>query len=178
MGAGPPRDLAEQLEGESVVRADEAALSRAERARQAGDGTWGGTWGLAAPGAEPPRGHRQQWTDVRSHAPSRDGCVPCVTVEPTPYGTTYPTLPRRHPREVTMHVVLAIARCCFIATLGVGVPLAVRAQANPSPAQQNPAAMGAMDSTDRIRSEEHTSELQSQSNLVCRLLLEKKKNTY
>src|SRR2546427_3280138 len=28
------------------------------------------------------------------------------------------------------------------------------------------------------RSEEHTSELQSQSNLVCRLLLEKKKNDY
>src|SRR5688572_31758398 len=29
----------------------------------------------------------------------------------------------------------------------------------------------------RCQSEEHTSELQSQSNLVCRLLLEKKKNT-
>src|SRR2546430_10323058 len=29
---------------------------------------------------------------------------------------------------------------------------------------------------DRQRSEEHTSELQSQSNLVCRLLLEKKKS--
>src|SRR2546430_10266972 len=29
----------------------------------------------------------------------------------------------------------------------------------------------------RVRSEEHTSELQSQSNLVCRLLLEKKKTT-
>src|SRR2546430_3093191 len=29
----------------------------------------------------------------------------------------------------------------------------------------------------RTRSEEHTSELQSQSNLVCRLLLEKKKKT-
>src|SRR5690242_21598815 len=29
-----------------------------------------------------------------------------------------------------------------------------------------------------IRSEEHTSELQSHVNLVCRLLLEKKKNTY
>src|SRR2546430_9890149 len=29
----------------------------------------------------------------------------------------------------------------------------------------------------QFRSEEHTSELQSQSNLVCRLLLEKKKNT-
>src|SRR2546430_5013361 len=29
-----------------------------------------------------------------------------------------------------------------------------------------------------LRSEEHTSELQSQSNLVCRLLLEKKKTLY
>src|SRR2546430_10015529 len=29
----------------------------------------------------------------------------------------------------------------------------------------------------QLRSEEHTSELQSQSNLVCRLLLEKKNNT-
>src|SRR5260370_8685770 len=32
------------------------------------------------------------------------------------------------------------------------------------------------DSTSRSRSEEHTSELQSHLNLVCRLLLEKKKN--
>src|SRR5205085_12185473 len=30
---------------------------------------------------------------------------------------------------------------------------------------------------DEVRSEEHTSELQSQSNLVCRLLLEKKKQS-
>src|SRR5256886_2969006 len=30
----------------------------------------------------------------------------------------------------------------------------------------------------KIRSEEHTSELQSQSNLVCRLLLEKKKTSH
>src|SRR2546427_2985998 len=33
-------------------------------------------------------------------------------------------------------------------------------------------------SQDQVRSEEHTSELQSQSNLVCRLLLEKKKKTH
>src|SRR5256886_13400715 len=43
------------------------------------------------------------------------------------------------------------------------------------------AAIGKLDRQSRIpispeRSEEHTSELQSQSNLVCRLLLEKKKN--
>src|SRR2546430_4225212 len=38
-----------------------------------------------------------------------------------------------------------------------------------------PAAMAAVRAGVRRRSEEHTSELQSQSNLVCRLLLEKKK---
>src|SRR5256886_12974796 len=34
-----------------------------------------------------------------------------------------------------------------------------------------------LDEMEAMRSEEHTSELQSQSNLVCRLLLEKKKHT-
>src|SRR2546427_5794376 len=37
-------------------------------------------------------------------------------------------------------------------------------------------AIGGTGSHEFHRSEEHTSELQSQSNLVCRLLLEKKKN--
>src|SRR2546430_17210167 len=37
------------------------------------------------------------------------------------------------------------------------------------------AAAGMISFWNRLRSEEHTSELQSQSNLVCRLLLEKKK---
>src|SRR2546430_7703223 len=36
---------------------------------------------------------------------------------------------------------------------------------------------GKLDASVLLRSEEHTSELQSQSNLVCRLLLEKKKKT-
>src|SRR2546427_2322974 len=40
--------------------------------------------------------------------------------------------------------------------------------------QRDDAAIGLLG---EARSEEHTSELQSQSNLVCRLLLEKKKNT-
>src|SRR5256885_5313058 len=38
------------------------------------------------------------------------------------------------------------------------------------------ATSGSVRSTTRTRSEEHTSELQSPCNLVCRLLLEKKKN--
>src|SRR2546427_3640963 len=39
----------------------------------------------------------------------------------------------------------------------------------------HPAHLGRVDLRVAVRSEEHTSELQSQSNLVCRLLLEKKK---
>src|SRR2546430_12844280 len=61
--------------------------------------------------------------------------------------------------------------------LGCGMPGAVGA------AQSREAGNGGVDDRSRIRrspgwrrSEEHTSELQSQSNLVCRLLLEKKKN--
>src|SRR2546430_10169986 len=46
---------------------------------------------------------------------------------------------------------------------------------------QRPVRVGSEESSDALlegeRSEEHTSELQSQSNLVCRLLLAKKKNT-
>src|SRR2546427_8102152 len=39
-------------------------------------------------------------------------------------------------------------------------------------------AAGVLHAEPEQRSEEHTSELQSQSNLVCRLLLEKKKGSY
>src|SRR2546430_9932744 len=42
--------------------------------------------------------------------------------------------------------------------------------------KDGPAGSGAREALKR--SEEHTSELQSQSNLVCRLLLEKKKKTH
>src|SRR2546430_12615171 len=57
-----------------------------------------------------------------------------------------------------------------------------RSRARPPPAAPGRASpAGGVSSSDRpvprrgSRSEEHTSELQSQSNLVCRLLLEKKK---
>src|SRR5438046_3759228 len=49
-------------------------------------------------------------------------------------------------------------------------------RAPPRPvADCNPRGVGATDSERILRSEEHTSELQSLTNLVCRLLLEKKK---
>src|SRR2546430_12814738 len=51
-------------------------------------------------------------------------------------------------------------------------PLLGAAPVKLKPATEKAAAMSG--SLKRMRSEEHTSELQSQSNLVCRLLLEKK----
>src|SRR2546430_12602090 len=57
---------------------------------------------------------------------------------------------------------------------GCGKTLIAKAVAN-SLAKQVALARGDDDGQAK-RSEEHTSELQSQSNLVCRLLLEKKKN--
>src|SRR2546430_13368124 len=45
------------------------------------------------------------------------------------------------------------------------------------PSQRSSGNRNSLDILLRLRSEEHTSELQSQSNLVCRLLLEKKKST-
>src|SRR5690606_39858779 len=46
----------------------------------------------------------------------------------------------------------------------------------PPPSVPEPSVDQGVDATD-LRSEEHTSELQSRENLVCRLLLEKKKKT-
>src|SRR2546427_5484545 len=56
--------------------------------------------------------------------------------------------------------------------------LSVSADLPPLPRLQVVQPVGSHRSADQAqRSEEHTSELQSQSNLVCRLLLEKKKKT-
>src|SRR6266853_4658784 len=48
---------------------------------------------------------------------------------------------------------------------------------SPDPTRRNQASWTSAVGCKVWRSEEHTSELQSQSNLVCRLLLEKKKKT-
>src|SRR5688572_32340651 len=50
-------------------------------------------------------------------------------------------------------------------------------EADEVPACRKRAAHGTLPELEAKRSEEHTSELQSQSNLVCRLLLEKKKTS-
>src|SRR5438270_10697093 len=54
------------------------------------------------------------------------------------------------------------------------LPLVLRLNVGSRACQESPRPVGQAVSS-YLRSEEHTSELQSQSNLVCRLLLEKKK---
>src|SRR5438270_2648593 len=68
-------------------------------------------------------------------------------------------LRRRLPRDAEITVISRDADFTFIPSL----PWVIMGWRDPSRLQV------------RLRSEEHTSELQSQSNLVCRLLLEKKK---
>src|SRR2546430_12406318 len=57
---------------------------------------------------------------------------------------------------------------------GFGLRLAAMNEAGVTGVAQSASTSGGSGGGRRERSEEHTSELQSQSNLVCRLLLEKK----
>src|SRR2546426_8807001 len=83
------------------------------------------------------------------------------------------TLFRSQPTTAQMLVAETRARCdnlrpVWPATADLVEPLLAELQA----------AVPHLDSTDPARSEEHTSELQSPCNLVCRLLLEKKKKSH
>src|SRR5256886_5551709 len=74
--------------------------------------------------------------------------------------------------DMTNTAILVI-RSASIAGRDVKIVCVVRARTEPNP---TPVVVGLrLVKHDQNRSEEHTSELQSQSNLVCRLLLEKKK---
>src|SRR5699024_12199249 len=74
-----------------------------------------------------------------------------------------------------------LARCLHeVAQAGLGLGVAAGLQAavgvDPQPLRAHHRAGAAQLLGDLLRSEEHTSELQSRFDLVCRLLLEKKKN--
>src|SRR2546427_9445906 len=78
---------------------------------------------------------------------------------------------RRPPRS-TLFPYTTLFRSGWRASKAGAVLLARR------PRHRDRAGVGALlRGAERERSEEHTSELQSQSNLVCRLLLEKKKKS-
>src|SRR5258707_8969526 len=83
---------------------------------------------------------------------------------------------RRPPRS-TLFPYTTLFRSTAGHILGLcGLPGSPRALAGPRRRMTEPRSRGLANPRER-RSEEHTSELQSRQYLVCRLLLEKKKNT-
>src|SRR5258708_18849600 len=77
----------------------------------------------------------------------------------------YTTLFRSHPQEVEEH------------QLAVPAPVVGNKPLLRRPSMRHDPFIGLRAAVRPHRSEEHTSELQSPDHLVCRLLLEKKKNT-
>src|SRR2546427_9468312 len=82
-----------------------------------------------------------------------------------PRSTLFPYTTLFRSREAGGAVRRALATFLGAVTLTLLIPCLTPAQTD----------RGRLDVLVKDRSEEHTSELQSQSNLVCRLLLEKKK---
>src|SRR5690606_39721586 len=90
---------------------------------------------------------------------------------PRPTLFPYTTLFRSSARRCRGGMEPAAGRCAGTAGFRVAARCVDR-----SPVPDRPSA-GHLETSQRPRSEEHTSELQSRENLVCRLLLEKKKKT-
>src|SRR5256885_11021699 len=72
---------------------------------------------------------------------------------------------------------LRTTRCLFSSAHGARVKPQLPITTEVMPCQQDEVPSGSQKICASMRSEEHTSELQSPCNLVCRLLLEKKKKT-
>src|SRR2546430_8301775 len=88
---------------------------------------------------------------------------------------------RRPPRSTLFpYTTLFRSGCDFGCFLPVNKTWGLRLRKSARSATERPALLSSSSACVRSgrRSEEHTSELQSQSNLVCRLLLEKKKKTH
>src|SRR5688572_31613404 len=96
---------------------------------------------------------------------------PCSTL--FPYTTLFRSFLRRVGKVPVRHRRTVRGRVQEFVN-GVNQRLEVRAVLREGRGPGNPIQLGVL-RTIVQRSEEHTSELQSQSNLVCRLLLEKKK---
>src|SRR5688572_31582012 len=91
-----------------------------------------------------------------------------------PTSTLFPYTTLFRSERVALKGKSSITATIFVLLAGV-VCFAYAQTSAPSITKVEPPSWWANHTINPVRSEEHTSELQSQSNLVCRLLLEKKK---
>src|SRR5258708_26950571 len=86
---------------------------------------------------------------------------------------------RRPPRSTLFPYTTLFRSIVQVSTIQVSDTVSAQATPSPSPLTvtiyNGTTTVGASKIAENIRSEEHTSELQSPDHLVCRLLLEKKK---
>src|SRR5260221_3858036 len=82
---------------------------------------------------------------------------------------------RRPPRSTLFPYTTLFRSMLKIRGAKVWIQFRLMLEPLPLPLSRKPKICGVM--LERVRSEEHTSELQSHSDLVCRLLLEKKKTS-
>src|SRR2546430_4849007 len=93
------------------------------------------------------------------------------------FNVAFRALRRNKLRSVLTALGIIIGVGAVIAMVGIGNGAKAQVEAQIASLGENVILIFSGSTTSSgIRSEEHTSELQSQSNLVCRLLLEKKKN--
>src|SRR5690606_40681367 len=104
------------------------------------------------------------------HAGTRSDLAHIGKQEPTQCTVAGSTGERQVQLDVTDN-----AACTTKVVAGAGIAWAKRG-ALVAPNRTDAAGIYDLDDRERLRSEEHTSELQSRENLVCRLLLEKKKS--
>src|SRR5688572_18403092 len=117
---------------------------------------------------------------------SRSVCDSSARAADSAYMPPEPIATRPSSGSITSPVPLTISEVSLSATASSASSLPKRRSVRQSLASSTAARVScpcfsslASNSSNRVnRSEEHTSELQSQSNLVCRLLLEKKKQQH
>src|SRR5438874_8573255 len=97
-----------------------------------------------------------------------------------PYATVTKSTIQMYGLEMSAHKIVGMTMATLMRMPPmVGVPAFIWCDFGPSSRMYWPALMRRIRSIShgpKMRSEEHTSELQSRRDLVCRLLLEKKKN--
>src|SRR5690606_39305364 len=94
----------------------------------------------------------------------------------TPTSTEQPVPQKRHGALSQRMTLLALACSADSTVVGTAMPAVAAAAATALALMKSRLFSDMVELPLPVRSEEHTSELQSRENLVCRLLLEKKKD--